>query len=83
MVIGLCIKDFADVEKIARQRAPHLFDVESSGQNGAEHENFGVFGLVVVEPDLGTSVIIVAIALLLYFFSGAPAYQFLLLFPFQ
>lgn len=54
-----------------------------------EKKRFGAFlllvsvvaGLVLVEPDLGTSVIILGIALALYFFSGAPAYQFLLLFP--
>lgn len=40
-----------------------------------------VVGLVMIEPDLGTSVIILGIALTLYFFSGAPVRQFLLLFP--
>lgn len=40
-----------------------------------------VVGLVVAEPDLGTSVILVGIAIVLYFASGAPLYQFALLFP--
>lgn len=40
-----------------------------------------IVGLVMIEPDLGTSVIILGIALVLYFFSGAPVRQFLLLFP--
>lgn len=40
-----------------------------------------VVGLVLIEPDLGTSVIILGIALVLYFLSGAPVYQFLLLLP--
>lgn len=38
-------------------------------------------GLVLLEPDLGTSLIILGIALLLYFFSGAPARHIFLLFP--
>lgn len=40
-----------------------------------------VVGLVMLEPDLGTSMIIVCIALVLYFFSGAPAKHFALLLP--
>lgn len=40
-----------------------------------------IVGLVVLEPDLGTSLIVLGIALVLYFFSGAPTRQFLLLFP--
>jgi len=38
-------------------------------------------GLVMLEPDLGTSLIILFIGLLLYFFSGAPIRQFLLVVP--
>ncbi len=38
-------------------------------------------GLVLLEPDLGTSVILLSIALLMYFFSGAPLHQFLLIVP--
>lgn len=38
-------------------------------------------GLVLLEPDLGTALIILLIALLLYFFSGAPVWHFLALFP--
>lgn len=40
-----------------------------------------VLGLVILEPDLGTAVIILSIALILYFLSGAPVVQFLLLLP--
>jgi cell division protein FtsW len=38
-------------------------------------------GLVLLEPDLGTSIIILSIAVLLYFFSGAPLRHFFILFP--
>ncbi len=38
-------------------------------------------GLVLLEPDLGTGTILLSIAILLYFFSGAPIYHFLLLIP--
>lgn len=38
-------------------------------------------GLVLLEPDLGTAVIIMAIAFVLYFFSGAPVKHFLLMIP--
>lgn len=40
-----------------------------------------VSGLVILEPDLGTSLIITTIALLLYFFSGAALRHFLFLIP--
>ncbi len=40
-----------------------------------------VVGLVLLEPDLGTSVIIVAIAILLYFSSGAPVLHFAAIIP--
>lgn len=40
-----------------------------------------VVGLVVLEPDLGTATIILATAVLLYFYSGAPIMQFILLVP--
>jgi cell division protein FtsW len=40
-----------------------------------------VVGLVVAEPDLGTAVVICAIALALYFLSGAPLWHFGLLIP--
>jgi len=40
-----------------------------------------VVGLVVAEPDLGTGVIILASALILYFLSGAPLKNFLVLLP--
>jgi len=40
-----------------------------------------VVGLVAAEPDFGTAVIILAIAVAMYFFSGAPLWQFLALIP--
>lgn len=40
-----------------------------------------VIGLVILEPDLGTAIIILAIAGILYFLSGAPWYHFLFLIP--
>lgn len=40
-----------------------------------------VVGLVAIEPDLGTAIIIVSIAFVLYFASGAPFYHFLFLGP--
>ena len=54
-----------------------------------ERERLGAFillvgmvvGLVLLEPDLGTSVIIVAIALILYFASGAPVIHFAAIMP--
>lgn len=40
-----------------------------------------VFGLVMIEPDMGTSLIILCTALLLYILSGAPLGHIALLFP--
>lgn len=40
-----------------------------------------VVGLIILEPDLGTAIIVVATAVSLYFFSGAPVGQFLVLIP--
>lgn len=40
-----------------------------------------VLGLVILQPDLGTAVIIMTIAGILYFISGAPIWHFLLLVP--
>lgn len=40
-----------------------------------------VVGLVMLEPDLGTSSIILCIALLLYFYSGAPIRHFMFMVP--
>lgn len=40
-----------------------------------------VIGLVVAEPDMGTSVIILLVSLVMYFFSGAPVWQFLMFIP--
>lgn len=41
-----------------------------------------IVGLVVLQPDLGTGVILISIALILYFLSGAPFFHFLILIPF-
>jgi len=40
-----------------------------------------VVGLIILEPDLGTASIVMAIALLMYFFSGAPFFHFAFLVP--
>lgn len=40
-----------------------------------------IFGLVMLEPDLGTAIIIALTALILYFLSGAPVKHFALLLP--
>lgn len=40
-----------------------------------------VVGLIILQPDLGTAIIIMAIASVLYFFSGAPISHFLILIP--
>lgn len=40
-----------------------------------------IVGLVVLEPDLGTAIIISLLAICLYFLSGAPLWHFLILAP--
>ncbi len=40
-----------------------------------------VVGLIVAEPDLGTAIVICSIALVMYFLSGAPLWQFGMLIP--
>lgn len=40
-----------------------------------------IVGLVVLQPDLGTAIILTAIAIFMYFLSGANSKQFLLLIP--
>lgn len=40
-----------------------------------------IVGLVVLEPDLGTAIILLSTALLLYFLSGASLWQFVALIP--
>ncbi len=40
-----------------------------------------IVGLVILEPDLGTAIIILATAVIIYFLSGAPIFQLLLLVP--
>jgi len=41
----------------------------------------GIAGLIILEPDLGTSLVFLTIAFGLYFFSGAPLFQFALIVP--
>ena len=41
----------------------------------------GFFGLVVLEPDLGTGIILAAISFTIYFLSGAPSRHFMFLIP--
>lgn len=40
-----------------------------------------IVGLIVLEPDLGTSIIIMSTAILMYFLSGAPLWQFAAIVP--
>lgn len=58
------------------------FSYKEKGRLGAFMLLVGmVCGLVILQPDLGTAVIILLIAMTLYFFSGAPLWQFLILVP--
>ena len=58
------------------------FSLKEKGRFGAFLLLLGmVLGLVILEPDLGTGIIILAIALTMYFLSGAPVSQFLVLLP--
>lgn len=40
-----------------------------------------VTGLVIIEPDLGTAIIILSVAVILYFISGASVFHFLFILP--
>lgn len=40
-----------------------------------------VVGLIMLEPDMGTAMILLTIALILYFFSGAPLSHFFIIIP--
>lgn len=42
---------------------------------------FLIIGLVVIQPDLGTAIILTFITLIMYFLSGAPIWHFLMLIP--
>lgn len=67
--------------------APHR--LSGAGVMSREKGRFGafllltgiMFGLVILEPDLGTGIILVAIAIILYFLSGATLKHFALLVP--
>lgn len=63
----------------------------SSWLSAKHHKSFVAFiilfliivGLVVLQPDLGTAFILTIIFLVIYFLSGAPIWQFILLIPFS
>lgn len=58
------------------------FSGREKGRLGAFLLLVGImFGLVILEPDLGTGIIIVATALVMYFISGADPRHFALLLP--
>lgn len=40
-----------------------------------------LLGLVVIQPDMGTAIILAAVAVILYFLSGAPIWHFIALLP--
>lgn len=40
-----------------------------------------VVGLIIIEPDMGTAFVLITVSLVIYFISGAPIRQFLLLIP--
>lgn len=40
-----------------------------------------IIGLIILQPDMGTAIVLASSSLVLYFLSGAPIVQFLLLFP--
>lgn len=40
-----------------------------------------IVGLVIIEPDLGTAIILTSIAIIVYFLSGAPLFHFAILIP--
>ncbi len=40
-----------------------------------------IVGLIILEPDLGTTLVIMATAVTMYFFSGAPVKQFVIMIP--
>ncbi len=42
-----------------------------------------IIGLIMLEPDMGTSVVLLSTALVLYFLSGAPLWHFILIIPFS
>ncbi|MBI4065392.1 putative lipid II flippase FtsW [Candidatus Gottesmanbacteria bacterium] len=58
------------------------FSLKEKGRLGAFLLLLGmVVGLIIAQPNLGTAVIIICIAILLYFLSGAPVWQFIVLIP--
>ena len=81
--LGLFILQPAELAKLAMViYLSAWFSAQEKGRFGAFLLLIGmVVGLVILEPDLGTSIILVSIALSLYFFSGAPLVHFLLLVP--
>lgn len=58
------------------------FTTREKGRFGAFLLLTGImFGLVILEPDLGTGIIIASSALIMYFLSGAPTRHFAILVP--
>lgn len=58
------------------------FSAKEKGRFGAFLLLVGImFGLVIAEPDLGTGIVILGIALVMYFLSGAPVKHFMFLVP--
>ncbi len=58
------------------------FSAREKGRFGAFLLLTGIlFGLIILEPDLGTGIIIVITALIMYFLSGAPLKHFAFLVP--
>jgi cell division protein FtsW len=61
----------------------------SAWLSSPEKERFGAFvmllgmvvGLIVLQPDLGTGMIIISIAVVMYFISGAPIKHFMVIIP--
>lgn len=80
---GLFILQPAELTKLAMViYLSAWFSAREKGRFGAFLLLVGmVVGLVVLEPDLGTSIILVSIALSLYYFSGAHLSHFLLIVP--
>lgn len=80
---GLFILQPAELAKLAMVvYLSAWFSSKEKGRLGAFVLLVGmVVGLVILEPDLGTSIILISIAMSLYFFSGAPMSHFLILVP--
>lgn len=80
---GLFIVQPSEIAKLS------LIIYLSAWLSSPEKERFGAFllllgmvvGLIVVQPDLGTAMIVVGIAVFMYFISGAPIKHFMFIVP--